>query len=93
MEVLAFAVLIGLIPAVIARKKGRAFVGWWVYGALLLIVALPHALLCKDRSYRCLHCAEKIRPEARICPHCHTELSPPPAPVVSQRTPARLGAS
>ena len=41
------AVLLGLIPAVIACKKGRSFVGWWLYGALLFIVALPHALLAR----------------------------------------------
>lgn len=45
MEILIFAVLIGLLPAYIARKKGRSFGLWWIYGALLFIVALPHALL------------------------------------------------
>lgn len=49
MEILILAVLLGLIPAAIARSKGRSFVGWWIYGALLFIVALPHALLTSSR--------------------------------------------
>jgi hypothetical protein len=42
---LAAAVWLGLVPAAIARKKGRPFLAWWVYGTLLFIIALPHALL------------------------------------------------
>jgi len=29
MEILLFVVLIGLIPAMIARSKGRDFLPWW----------------------------------------------------------------
>jgi hypothetical protein len=47
MEILILAALLGLIPALIARGKGRPFAIWWVYGFLLFIVALPHALLLK----------------------------------------------
>ncbi|MBR1151200.1 hypothetical protein [Bradyrhizobium sp. JYMT SZCCT0428] len=45
MEILIFAVLLGLIPAFLAKKKGRSFGLWWFYGACIFIVALPHALL------------------------------------------------
>jgi hypothetical protein len=45
MEILIFAILLGLIAAYLAKKKGRSFGLWWFYGALLFIVALPHALL------------------------------------------------
>jgi hypothetical protein len=45
MEILILAVLLGLIPAYLAGKKGRSFGLWWFYGALLFIVALPHALI------------------------------------------------
>jgi len=37
--------IIGLIPAAIAQGKGRSFLGWWLFGALLFIVALPCALI------------------------------------------------
>ena len=32
---LILAALLGLIPANIAAKKGRNFVGWWFYGEAL----------------------------------------------------------
>ncbi len=49
MEIAIVAALLGLIPATIAHKKGRRFAPWWLYGFLLFIVALPHALLLKPR--------------------------------------------
>jgi cytochrome c-type biogenesis protein len=36
--------LLGLIPANIARKKGRDFINWWFFGAGLFLIALPMAL-------------------------------------------------
>lgn len=47
MEILFLAVLIGLIPAMIASSKGRSFVVWWLYGAAVFIIALPHSLLIR----------------------------------------------
>jgi len=44
---LLIAVIIGLIPAAIAAGKGRSFLAWWLYGAMIFIVALPHALLLR----------------------------------------------
>jgi hypothetical protein len=58
MELLIVATILGLIPAAIARSKGRDFVGWWMYGAALFIVALPHALLyIRDLHSRDRHAA------------------------------------
>jgi len=86
MEILIIAALIGLIPASIARSKGRGFGGWWIYGAALFIIALPHALLIKadqgsldkeklsDGMKKCPHCAEIIRGEAKICRYCSREV-------------------
>jgi cytochrome c-type biogenesis protein len=45
--VLAVAILLGLIPAAIASKKGRNFFDWWFFGASLFPIALPVALLIK----------------------------------------------
>ena len=83
MEFLFLVVLLGLIPAVIARSKGRSFFGFWIYGALLFIVALPHVLLAKPNvtaleaqqlssgaHRKCPHCAEVIKQEARVCRFC-----------------------
>ncbi len=43
---------LGLIPAAIARSKGRSFLDWWLFGWGLLIVALPMALLIKAGNDR-----------------------------------------
>jgi hypothetical protein len=44
--------LLGLIPAIIARKKGRDFFNWWFFGAGLFPVALPMALRLKSEGER-----------------------------------------
>ena len=41
-------VVLGLIPAFIAKKKGKNFFVWWFFGAILFIVALPLSLMCKS---------------------------------------------
>lgn len=45
---LAGAAILGLLPAYIARRKGREFGKWWLYGFLIWIIALPHSLLIKS---------------------------------------------
>jgi len=50
MEILVIVLIIGSIPGAIAQSKGRSFVGWWLYGAALFIIALPHSLLLRRRD-------------------------------------------
>ena len=49
-ESLFIAAIIGLLPAIIAKSKGRDFLTWYLYGALLFIFALPHSIFIKTPS-------------------------------------------
>jgi hypothetical protein len=48
-KVAFFVLLLGWIPALIAKKKGRNFFLWWIYGGAFFIIALIHSL-CLKRS-------------------------------------------
>lgn len=48
MEFFVIAVLLGLIPAAVARGKGRNFGIWWLFGTLLFVVALPVAIVMAE---------------------------------------------
>lgn len=95
--ILIIAFFIGLIPAVIAAGKGRSFMGWWIYGGLFFILALPHSLIIKrnekaieseklaDGARKCPFCAEIIKAEAIVCRYCGKDLPKEPASqIVSQ---------
>lgn len=48
--VIILSVILGLIPAVIASKKGRNFYDWWIFGTGLILFALPASLIIKPTS-------------------------------------------
>ena len=63
--------ILGLIPAFIAKYKGRSFFGWWIFGFLILIVALPCSFLVRNLAKtKCPECAETVKVDARRCWKC-----------------------
>jgi len=47
---LTIAIILGLIPAWIASRKGRNFFDWWFFGTALFLIAVPTSLMIKDIS-------------------------------------------
>jgi hypothetical protein len=52
---IAVAAVLGLVPALIARGKGRSFVSWWLFGALTWIIAMIAVLLVEDKAAAARH--------------------------------------
>ena len=67
------ASILGLIPAVIAHRKGRSFGLWWIYGTMLFIVALFHALYF-------------LKPQVQQAMPMEQPPSPPPEPSLPEDT-------
>lgn len=70
--------LIGAIPGMIAARNGKNFFVWWIYGALLLPIALPHALILSTRlvigTRKCGYCRANVRIDLPHCPRCGYEF-------------------
>jgi hypothetical protein len=66
----------GLIVGVIAKGKGRSFAPWFLYGALLFIVAIIHVLVLSDdkkKQKQCEECFKLIDVRATKCPYCQAK--------------------
>ena len=76
--------VIMLIPANIAYRKGKSFSLFAIYGILLWIVALIHAIMMSsdkvkaepDKYKSCPYCGETVLKVATKCKHCHEMLEP-----------------
>ena len=52
---IVLALILGILPGIIAQRKGRCFIDWWLYGMALFAVALVHALLLQPARTRCIY--------------------------------------
>lgn len=71
---LILAPVLGVIPAWIASRKGQSFLFWWIFGALLFILALPLAIVAQDVRPKCPECLSPVNKLAKVCPSCHRGL-------------------
>ena len=58
--------LLPLIPALIAHRKGRGFVRWWLFGYFFLLLALPAAVLVPRNRARTESPAFQKWPSPRV---------------------------
>jgi hypothetical protein len=91
LSLLFYAIPLGLIPGLIARRKGHSFLFHWAFGALCFPVALLSTIVMRadpdllnrraerkaaaHGEVRCPACREFVRTDATICPHCRTALA------------------
>jgi lauroyl/myristoyl acyltransferase len=78
MEMLIGAALLGLIPAAIAHSKGQNFAMWWIYGAAIFIVALPHALFIRPGAPQAVLASHGDRRPATSSLHAYAPHAAPP---------------
>lgn len=82
--VVAGWMLLSALIGTAAERRGRDGLGWFFLSllvspliALLLLVANPpdaEAIAKRDGRVPCPFCAEYVRPQAKICPHCRREF-------------------
>jgi hypothetical protein len=70
---IAAVIALGLIPATIAKSEGKSWRRWWLYGTLLVPVALVHSIMV-HAGQRCPSCSEPLDGLERVCPHRGKEI-------------------
>lgn len=79
-----------IVAAVIASNKGRSGFGFFLLafflsplvGIIAALVAGPNTAnveqkqIASGEQRKCPHCAELIKPDAKVCKHCGRDVSP-----------------
>ena len=92
----ASMVLLGLVPAIAAYRRGRSFLRWWVYGTFDFTDAVSQARHLQPLDNpggtlrRCPHCRKWIQAETEACGYCKSRVTPlAKETIVAQKRAAR----
>lgn len=70
-----FWAIMGIAVSLVANSKGRDPAIWFIYGVLIWPIALVHILVSVPGDRKpCPFCAELVKIQAKVCPHCRNDL-------------------
>jgi len=71
-------IIAGIIGGIIAGRKGRSPIFWFMLCAivplLIVVIAVLPPVVSKGYTKKCPYCAEIVKEDAIVCKHCGREL-------------------
>jgi len=71
-------IIAGIVGGIIAIRKGRSPILWFILCALfpllIIVIALLPPMVSKGYTKECPYCVEIIKEDAIVCKHCGREL-------------------